>query len=139
MRTGGEGRCTRRFSAFPAAIREKVLEAASLSVSEDVVIASYVNDGNWVLLSTENLITKRDGAIVRVGWPEIANATIDSDEVRVALGLSDLGKLQLGRLRLTRTDGGQLTLELEPGPSFVAFWNVLKTVAILGSSSPRKS
>lgn len=133
-RSGGEGSRIRAFESFPEQVRERVRGEAEPSEREELILASYNDENNWTLLTSEQLIAKRASVAIRLGWSEISDATADLNEARTALAASKQGKLHLTRLWVVRPDGGRLELSLEPGPSFIAFWNVLKTVAVLTES-----
>ena len=132
-RTGGSGSGTGPFDSFPQVVQERVRSEAGLNEGEEPILFSYHDDDHWTLLTSEKLIAKQASVATHLAWAEIVDATIDLHALQRALAKSGKqpasGKLNLQHLRVMRSTGAALEVELEAGPSFIAFWNVLKTVA----------
>ncbi len=129
-RTGGPGSSTRSFDSLPEVAQERIRRGVETKEGEELILASYRDERHWVLLTSERLVATDSTVKTSLLWSEISDATVEVREVQASLA-SSKGKLSLRRLRVIRADGRALDLELEPGPSFIALWNVLKSVAAL--------
>lgn len=136
QRSGGDGTLTRQFSALPLDTQTHLRAVAEIRPTEVPILACYRDERQWTLLTSERLLSRAATKKTTLDWQDIEDATIDEHQARIAVGRSPEGKLSLSRLRVLRQRGEELVLELEPGPSFIGFWNVLKTVANLGKRRP---
>jgi hypothetical protein len=130
-RTGGAGHYTRPVDSLPESAQQQIRHAARTREGEEPILASYRDERDWVLLTSDRLIVRTSTIDTTLPWSEIANATVEPAELRRAAVEQSEGKLHLRLLRIVRSDGGVLDIEVEPGPSFIALWNVLKTVAVM--------
>src|SRR5512133_3309692 len=133
-RTGGSGVGTRPFDSLTEEIKDSIRSEAMLAEEELPILVCYQDEGRWLLLTSERLITKGHPPDDQIGWAEILDATVADSEVGKALSVSENGKLTLIRLRIVRANGSVREFEVESGRSFMALWNVLKTVAVMSGA-----
>lgn len=131
-RSGGSGPNTRPFDELDPGARRRVLGELRFREHELPILACYLDAGRWVVLTSERLVRQSAGETSWVDWAEIEDATLDLNEAGQAVSSGTEGKLTLKHLRVILRGGGTLELELETGTPFVAFWNVLKTIAAIG-------
>lgn len=93
-------------------------EQARLAVDEVPVLASRESSAHWTLITTSRVFLMRAGETRVFDWSELSDATVDL-------------KQHMHRLTLVCVDGERVPLELEAGPPFFAFWNVLKTIVAM--------
>ena len=134
-RTGASGKWTRPFNEMPDAVRDRLRLEAQPAEGEALILACYRDESHWVLLTSERLMVRSSTQMTRLPWSEISDATVGSTDVQTALTRRPKGKLDLERLTVVQANGRVVEIEVEPGPSFVGLWNVLKTVAVLRSRS----
>ncbi|NPC85771.1 hypothetical protein HPC49_47235 [Pyxidicoccus fallax] len=135
-KTGREGECTRAFDRFPDTVRATLWELAGLAPEERPILACFRDAGHWTLITTERVLIRASDHTRRLPWSDIENATVGTGHMTVALASGLQGKLTLDRLTVICRDGEAVELELEPGPSFIGVWNVLKTLGSLGAKGP---
>lgn len=128
-RTGGEGQWTRPYEAFSPDVRAALLARASMAPKEFPVLASFQDNEHWALITTEQVVVCRPGSLQCLAWSEVETATMDPDYVSAVLSQGQAGKLALCRLEIVRHGGGVVEVDLEPGPAFFGFLNVLKGIA----------
>ncbi len=133
-KSGGTGAFTRRFDAMAMDVQARLRGLAVLEATEIPVLAYYRDDEHWVLLTTERLRGRGSQGFHDVRCEEIENATVNEVGHGSTSALRGKGKLSLTILSVALSGGRTLHLELEPGPPFIGFWNVLKTVANLGAA-----
>jgi hypothetical protein len=126
-RTGAPGQSTRAFSELPEADQLRLRTSASVAPGEVPVLAHNTTDQNeWVVLTTERLVWSTSGRIESVRCADIREATIDSVSLRDA---GSAGKAGLRTLAIVMANGQVRHIDVEPGPPFSGFWNVVKTIA----------
>ncbi|WP_163995888.1 hypothetical protein [Pyxidicoccus caerfyrddinensis] len=128
-RTGDRGAYTRPFAELPADVQIRLMEQVMVRSDELPVIACFRDPMEWVLLTTERVVIRQSEEVVTLPWSELKNATTDIAHVNQMLAMGPAGKLALSRLTLVRHTGEALEVELEAGPPFFGFWNVLKSIA----------
>ncbi|QSQ12256.1 hypothetical protein [Myxococcus landrumensis] len=128
QRTGGEGRWTHPVGSFPEAVRSVLLDHGKAMPTELPVLACFESEDRWTLVTTEHVVVKNGPDVRSFRWGDIVDATVDSGHVSTSLSSDPRGKLALSRLVLVCRGGEHVELLLEPGPSFMGFWNVLKTI-----------
>lgn len=125
-RSGGGGRFSRLFEEHTLEAQQSMRDAASLGAGEVPLIACFLNATEWVLLTSERLISNSKRGFETLDWGQITDATVD--EMVIAEGGAE-AKRELDQLEVVVADGRRVPIDLEPGYPFSAFWNVLKLVA----------
>ena len=129
-RKGGKGVTLRLFDDLGSAERHLLLEKAALGIDDIPVIGLFIDEDNWLLLSTEYLLWCTSGKTHRVCTSCIADANVDLGELRMSkLSMADCATLQV----ITKS-GKHYRIEVEAGRPLSGLWNVLK---FLGRRSSR--
>jgi hypothetical protein len=118
------------FDLFPDSVKSEF--AAYLTDGESGVLCERSRN-TWALLTDRRLLWDIGIGLRSFQLSQLADASADL-MTSACLGARD--KSQLCALLCTFFDGTCEELRLEPGHSFVGWWNVLKTVA--SQNQPRK-
>jgi hypothetical protein len=120
------GHTTRFFDHFAADVQRRLTAAAGLVPEERPLVACYLGDQAWTLLTATRLIWRRDGRQTTLAWEEV----IDVQELQRPIRPDQAhSKGATSGLQVVTRDGHAYALELEAGPPFFGFWAVLKTIA----------
>jgi hypothetical protein len=133
---GDEGQYTKAFSRFDKAIQEHLLQVAEAREGEVPAIAAYLDEANWMLLTSWHLSWSEAGAKSTVGLFEIEQVDAEFLEVAHAkMPHLDRFKDKPPRLFFVTKQGSKKELPCEPRGPFFGLLNVLRLVA--GMNPPR--
>ena len=122
--SGGAGKFCRPFKELSPPAQQYPLSAVELVPDEIPVIGCFFNEEHWSLLTTERLIWNEKGRKNILSSSDISSVSVKPGELFEAQA-----KDQLTSLSIITKDGRSLELNLESGPPFFGFWNVLKIMA----------
>lgn len=131
---GGEGRWTHPFSALSEERRALLLGQVHLSPGELPILTCSKSPDEWVLLTSRRLVVHQPGRVLDLPWADIEDATVDESHKRAVFSSRHLGKEGWERLKVILRRGGAIEVELEAGPAFFGFWNVLRAVGAMSST-----
>jgi hypothetical protein len=123
-KSGASGAYTMPFDELAEDQKRIVLADTRMVAGEVPVLACVFGPGSWSVLTTRRLLSKRDGKVLDIPISDIVDATIDRGDI-----LAARSKVDLQKLTLITGSGTTHVIQLEPGPPFFGFWNVMKTVA----------
>lgn len=130
-RRGDEGQYTKAFTRFDGATQEHLWQLAEAREGEVPAIAAYLDEANWMLLTSRHLSWSEAGAKSAVGLFEIQQ--VDAEFLAVAQAkLPHLDRFKdkpPPRLFLVTKQGSQKELPCEPRGPFLGLLNVLRLVA----------
>lgn len=135
-RKGGEGRWTHPFRALPEEHRTLLLGQVDLSPGELPILVCSKSPADWVLLTSRRLVVHQPGCALNLLWADIEDATVDEAHKRAVFSSRQLGKEGWERLKVILRCGGAAEVQLEAGPAFFGFWNVLRAVGSMSSTRP---
>jgi hypothetical protein len=134
---GDEGQYTKAFSCFDGAIQAHLLQLAEASEGEVPAIAAYLDEANWMLLTSRQVSWAEAGVKSTVGLLEIEQVDAEFLEVAQAkLPHLDRFKDTPPRLFLVTRQASKKELPCEPRGPFFGLLNVLDLVA--GMNRPRR-
>jgi len=116
-RSGGSTSRSGVFDDLSATLRQAVATSAGFSESELPVVASVSSVDQWVVATTDNVISCDDGVVTKVPLAEI-------EDVRSLL-LEDGNSGRDDTIVLV-TGAGRYELRIEPGYPLGGMWNVLR-------------
>lgn len=131
---GGEGRWTHPFRALSEERRGLLLGQVDLSPGELPILVCSKSPDDWVLLTSRRLVGHQPGRVFDLPWTDIEDATVDESHKRAVFSSRQLGKEGWERLKVILRRGGAVEIELEAGPAFFGFWNVLRAVGSMSST-----
>ncbi len=86
---GGGTTRTNTPDRLPQQSRERMLLAAALEADEQGLLASFVDELHWCLLTTERLIWRNDPTLGSLVWSDIQEIDDGPQEIRVGAGWGD--------------------------------------------------
>jgi len=95
-----------------------------LELGEEIVLIAVNSPDSWSALTTRRLICVCASGRLGIRWDSIANVDADPSVGNDMLREDFLTRIS--RLRITTTSGERVTVETEPGPPCVGFWNALR-------------
>jgi hypothetical protein len=119
-KSGSDGEFTRPFAEWPPEIQAVLNATIEFSGDEVAAVASYRNENQWAVLTTDRLIWADHQGIHQLLGRDISHDTFAPPKVGST-------KENLDRLSLT-SNGVNHEIYLEPGPLFFGFWNALRMI-----------
>ena len=126
-RTGGHhSSLVKAFNDFSDDIKYFVLKTITLDLNEEVALLSFMNEDNWVLVTTQRLIWCRDKALDEIINEDLEEVTIDRQSLQ---RIGPQYKRQTKDLKIVTKSRGLCTIELaDSGEFFWAFLNAVKWI-----------
>lgn len=135
-RNGSAGQNTRLFEDFSNDVRSKILNNIDLHDDEQIAVGHFIDEENWLVVSTHRIAWRRDGKTRSLSNERIVDVTFDR-AAAIASGASKTHDLR--RLLVTDDQGNNYGLEVDPGYPFSATWNVIKYLARRSSDAAKSN
>lgn len=121
LRRGGDGEHSGVFERLRPELREMLLDRCPIKASEEPVLGCVRNNGAWLLMTTERVVSCRHGVVEEVAVDSIVD--VRGDVGGVSAG--EVMKNELDKLEVVESGGRVVVIEVEPGIPLVGAWSVL--------------
>ena len=123
-RNGGDGNYTRLFENLEPPKQNILLAAIELRDFELPIIGNVCDSRNWLMLTTERLVWCIDNKRNELPIGDIDDAIADLAKFQ----REQRTKLEWNQLQIITSGSQRYSIDLEPGASLIATWNVLKNI-----------
>lgn len=128
LRKGFKGRTVKLFHDFPDEIREIMTREASLQGDDLPVVASFLGETQWAIITTTRLFVKFHDQLDVIVLDKITRISLKCvDEPN----FKPNDKLTERLLKIETQCGFKCYVELEPNAPLAAFWAILQTAVSL--------
>lgn len=130
-RSGEDGESTRVFGAFPAEVQARLTDLADVGATEVPAVATFRNDTEWMLVTSDRVIWPEDGGVASMSLTEVKDATVIPRDL-LAAG----GKGKVEKVTVVTGDNQQVPIRVEAGRPLSGVWNAMKMVANWNRNPP---
>lgn len=136
---GGEGQYTRLFANVDPEIQHWLLHLARVEDGEEPIIAAYVDDAHWMLLTSQRLRWSEDGIKTVITLPEIKGTSSKlSGYQRATASQSAREDIRSWWYLTIATKQGAMDLACEPEEPFFGLMHALWLAATIYNPQSRK-
>ena len=117
---------TRLFERFPPELQRQLRVHAGLVFEEQPLVACYLNQSTWAVLTTQRFIWRLADHQTTLTWEELADVQMLQRPPRSRQGQ---GAVATSSLQVVARSGQAYLVELEAGQPFFGFWTALKMIS----------